>query len=196
MILDTGVNVTGQTEPFLCKDGHRSFLSNRKWDEDKIGHGTTIVKVITERLDPKKSCIVVFKTSGKGFESDARAKAYATALVNLASVNFNVLLLAFEDVSYFHKEAEWLDALLVKSKVQIVAAAGNSGEQLRENNHCKVYPACLRSKLLKKERFDIVGSTEGKFNQGKALTARRPSSFDDENGTSISAARFASELMD
>ena len=116
--------------------------------------------------------------------------------MNLASVDFNVLLLAFEDVSYFHKEAEWLDALLAKSKVQIVAAAGNGGEQLSENNNCNVYPACLRSKLLSKDRFHIVGSTEGKFNQGKALTARRPSNFGLENGTSISAARFASELMD
>ncbi|MGB0453980.1 MAG: hypothetical protein ACPGJV_09725 [Bacteriovoracaceae bacterium] len=85
---------------------------------------------------------------------------------------------------------------MANPKVHIVTAAGNSGVQLHENNQCNVYLACLRFKLSKKEKFHIVGSTDGKFNQGKVLTARRPSSFGLENGTSISAARFASELID
>lgn len=199
MILETGVNVTNKLKSFLCKDSHKSFLPNTTWNEDRIGHGTTIVKVISEKLNPQKACIVVYKTADTGLESNKRAEAYATALVNLTknhSGDVEVILLALEDVSYFYKEIEWFNSILANPNVKIVVAAGNSGVQLRENNSCPIYPACLKNKLSseeKKSRFVIVGSTDGNFNDGPVLDVKRRSGG---LGTSISAARYASELMD
>lgn len=196
IVLETGINITSKIAPFLCKNGHRSFLPNTPWNKDRIGHGTIIVKAIAEKLNPKKTCIVVYKTADKGVESSKRAEAYARALVNLtrkAPKNLYVVLLALEDVSYFYKEIEWLSSILVKPNVKIVVAAGNSGLQLRENKECSVYPACLKRYLSNKEKFHVIGSSDGNFNKGPLITAYRKS---DGLGTSISAARYASELMD
>lgn len=193
------MNVTNEIASFFCKAGHKSFLPDTSWNEDKIGHGTSIAKVLVQQMNPEKSCIVVYKTADRNIESNKKAEAYATALMNLASQDFDVLLLALEDVSYFYKEIEWLNTLLSKPNVQIVVAAGNGGVQLLENNECMVFPACLRPKLKNKNRFHVVGSTDRKFNDGKLgeiLTAKRESKFGRENGTSFSAARYASELMD
>lgn len=199
IILDTGLNVTSELRPFLCEDGHKSFLPSRAWDQDREGHGTLIVKTIAEKINYNRSCIVVFKTADKGLESSKRAEAYATALVNLTrnhSDDVKVILLALEDVSYFYKEIEWFNSILANPNVKIVIAAGNSGVQLRENNSCPTYPACLKNKLSNEEvqsRFVIVGSTDGNFNDGPMLDVKRRSGG---LGTSISAARYASELMD
>ena len=199
VILDTGVNVTSELKPFLCEDGHKSFLPNSSWNQDREGHGTLIVKTIAENINYNESCVVILKTADKGLESNKRAEAYATALLNLTrnhSGDVKVILLALEDVSYFYKEIEWFNTILTNSNVKIVVAAGNSGVQLRENNSCPVYPACLKNKLSNKEvqsRFVIVGSTDGNFNDGPMLDAKRKSGG---LGTSISAARYASELLD
>jgi len=196
VVIETGVNVTKDITPFLCKDGHKSFLPNTTWDKDRIGHGTTVLKAIAENLDPERSCIVVYKTADKGIQSNKRAEAYASALVNLTKKEprgFQVLLLALEDVSYFYKEIEWFNSILAKPNIKIVVAAGNSGLQLRENKECSIYPACLKRHLSNKENFLVIGSSDGNFNEGPLITAYRKS---DGLGTSISAARFASELMD
>lgn len=196
LIIETGVNVTSTLKLFLCNDGHKSFLPNTLWSEDKIGHGTTIVKTIAEKLDHQKSCVVIYKTADKGVESDKRAEAYATALLSLTRKppnNLQVVLLALEDVGYFYKEIDWFNSILAKSNIKIVVAAGNGGLQLRENKECPIYPACLKGHLSNKEQFHVIGSSDGNFNKGSLITAYRKS---DGLGTSISAARYASELMD
>jgi hypothetical protein len=196
VVIDSGVNLNSEINRFLCKEGHKSFLQGRLWNQDKIGHGTTIVEILIKKLDSKRHCIVVLKTADRGVESKKRAEAYAIALMNLASKDFNVLVLALEDTGYFFKEIDWFNALLSKTKTDIVVAAGNGGVQLRENKDCNVYPACLRSKLRNKHRFHIVGSTDGRFNKGPLITANRNSRYKGKSGTSLSAAVFASELMD
>lgn len=196
VIFETGVNVTSEIAPFFCTNGHKNFLPRSSWNEDKIGHGTSITKVLAQKMNPEKSCIVVYKTADQNVESNKKAEAYATALMNLASQDFDILLLALEDVSYFYKEIEWFNTLLSKPNVQIVVAAGNGGVQLLEKNKCMVFPACLKPKLLNSDRFHIVGSTDGDFNDGPLVSAKRSSRHGQESGTSFSAARYASELMD
>ncbi len=196
VVIDSGVNSNSEINRFLCKEGHKSFLLGRPWNQDRIGHGTTIVEILIKKLNSKRHCIVVLKTADLSVESKKRAEAYAMALMNLATKDFNVLVLALEDTGYFFKEIDWFNTLLSNTNTDIVVAAGNGGVQLRENKSCGIYPACLRPKLINNHRFHIVGSTDGRFNKGPLITAKRNSRYKGKSGTSLSAAVFASELMD
>lgn len=195
VIIDSGVSKKIDSK-FLCGSGHKSFVDGSLWQEDVTGHGTLMAKIITEKINPQKYCLVILKTSAKWLESDKRAEGYAKALMYLASFDFDLLLLSLEDKSYFFKEIEWLNNLLTQSKVQIVVAAGNGREQLRENYGCNVYPACLKPKLINNSRFHIVGSTDGRFNQGNLVSVRENPDYKGESGTSISAARFLTSLTE
>ncbi|MGB0453992.1 MAG: hypothetical protein ACPGJV_09785 [Bacteriovoracaceae bacterium] len=189
VILESGVNVTEKLKPFLCNNGHRSFLKGQAWNKDETGHGTTILEVLSQKLDPNKHCILVYKTTDR----KARAYEYAMALIELQRVDFEVLLLALEDVGYFYKEIGWLDSISSRSKV--VVAAGNGGVELGNKKSCNVYPACLIHKIDNQKNFFVIGSNDRRFNYGEIIKEKRNPNHKDQSGTSISAARFASELM-
>lgn len=187
VVLESGVNVNETLRPFLCKIGHKSHLPGKPWDVDETGHGTAVVEILSQTLNPKIHCILILKTT----DGKSRAEEYATALIDLTSVDFDVLLLALEDKSYYYKEVGWLDNLASKS--QIVVAAGNDGIELREDS-CEVFPACLKYKLKNKKRFHVVSGLG--FNRGPLVEFRQEPCHKNTCGSSFSAARFAGQLFE
>jgi hypothetical protein len=112
ILIDSGINVSSRINPFLCKYGHKSFIEGSSWNEDRHGHGSLMAEVIIQKLDLKEHCIVIVKAAEKGIGSSIKANAYASALRYLASLDFNIILLALEDVSYFYKEPVFVPSSL------------------------------------------------------------------------------------
>lgn len=195
LLLDGGVNPSPLLRPFLCRDGHKSFLPGDQSNplEDVIGHGTMIATVISEYINPKTHCLVIYRTFAK--EGGAIAtKAYMHGLLDSRDHKYEVIVIAMEDEGYYLDEIKVFKELTENSRIFI--ATGNDTKDL--DKKCDVYPACLATQINSKN-FRVVGDEKGEFNLGKLINEREPSEYSlnglDYKGTSVSTARAAARYV-
>jgi len=187
VIMDTGININAKLRSFLCKDGHRSYLPNTNWDSDEYGHGTQVAELVAKNMIIGRHCMMIYKTS----DGKSQPEAYATALKELTMRgDFDVLLAAIEDVSYYYAEVGFYSK--ITSFADVVVPSGNDKKMLTEKS-CEIYPACLYWQMVKKDKFHVIGA-QG-FNKGTLLRTKRNPYYKSLKGTSFSAARWAGELL-
>lgn len=192
LLIDSGVNLDKSIEPFLCKQGHKSFLVGEHNNPlvDSTGHGTVMLKAIASKLDPKKHCVVIYKT----YPGYPAPEPYAKALLEAQRWKFDSVAIALEDVSYYFEEPNWLKELAEVSRVFV--SAGNAGKDL--SKICDVYPACL-SKEIDSENFRVVGSRQKGMNEGGPINEIEEGEITVNNeswkGTSFSTARAAASFV-
>lgn len=164
-VIDTGVNVNEKLKPFLCKGGHISLVDDYPLRDANINmHGTNVVGLISENLDPKRECILMIKFYKDGLATDFFKKVRT-------AVDYAVFREAkFINMSLGGDGASDLEKLAILSAlekgIRVSVAAGNDRRNLDWN--CYYYPACYR---FNRTTFHVVGSTTGKYsNFGKKIT--------------------------
>jgi hypothetical protein len=195
LIIDSGVNPYPELKPFLCNDGHKSFLIGDQSNplDDRMGHGTMIAKVISEYIDPNSNCLVIYRSFAKKGGA-ITTRAYMYGLIEANNHKYEAIVIAMEDEGYYNDEIKLFKELSQKSRIFI--AAGNHTKDL--DKKCDVYPACLAAQINSKN-FRVVGDEKGEFNLGKLINEREPSEFSlnglDYKGTSVSTARAAARYV-
>jgi subtilisin family serine protease len=148
-ILDTGLNVTPEIEPYLCRDGHAAFVSRDL--SDPIGHGTAVAEIIAERINPARACITIIKWYDPGvpFHPDHVLRSYRHAL----KIGARVVNLSAGGAYASDEEYAAIKAIL-EAGIEFVVAAGNSSQDF--NKACTEYPACYNFSQFK--NFTVVGA--------------------------------------
>jgi len=189
LLIDSGVNVTKEIEPFLCKEGHKSFTDESPLN-DETGHGSAMAATMAEKLDPFKHCIVVYKVYNK---KKIDTTAFFNAILKAENDRFKAVVIAHEDEGYYNDEIAVFKNLSLRSVVFV--AAGNGGKNL--SYKCDVYPACL-AENVKSENFRVVGGTEDLNRGGPINEVANPDKIFNNSqwhGTSVSTARAASQFV-
>lgn len=150
-VIDTGVDLKKTNLlPYVCSEGNISFVKGKAL-EDSIGHGTNVIGLIADKIDPVRFCILVLKTCGEDLQivnNTNKAIAYAIKQnVKYINMSFN---------GNIPDETEFKLIKLALSKgIKIAVAAGNEGKDL--DRKCDSFPACY-TKYLNSKLFRVVGS--------------------------------------
>lgn len=151
-VVDTGLYMSKEIEPYVCLDGHRDFT--RTDLQDRFGHGTNVAHLIAKSLDPVKHCLVIVKWL------DPSTPAIATNFTLQAAIYYA----AHSDVSYINvsagggyrmKKEEKAIKFALDRGARVVVAAGNDGYDLSAG--CIYYPACYP---FKHDNFYVVGALD------------------------------------
>lgn len=192
-VIDTGINPSKELKPFLCTGNH--YDVTHTGIEDRIGHGTTVVRLIAERINPKKTCILVLKYYK---EDDGNLNRELEALkIILTEPNIKFVNFSSGGDNPDRREQELIKGLIDK-QIYFVTAAGNSGLELKKNP-CYYYPACYGYEF-NSMFFKVVGNgskpTERyrSSNYGPVVTDWRDGATDKGSGTSFSTAIKTGEL--
>lgn len=162
-IIDTGININQVDKKYLCRGGHSS-LTDSKWYEDDIGHGTNIYNIITQGMNPNTSCIRIFKIGDKN--TDGNSISFNLNVVLNYLIDSKVKLINISMAGYGFSLIEHINLVrLVYSGKKVVVAAGNNNQNL--DKKCDIYPACH---AIYHDNFIVVGSNCGRFsNYGKVV---------------------------
>ena len=150
-VLDTGMDTT---DPYMCPES-RDFTGEGLADLD--GHGTNITRLIEDNAGPGNYCILMLKI----FYIDPFQPHYAEALEYLVAQHAQLVNMSIGGELFMPFEKTALLAVLNQG-AQLFAAAGNDSLELTRKN-CKIYPACLDS------RIRVVGSTAASSNYGNRV---------------------------
>jgi len=188
-VIDTGINVSPKLKPFLCTSGHISLVDDFPLRDSNVQmHGTNIVGLISENLDPKRECILIIKFYKDGLHEDFFKKVRtAVDYAVFRQVKFINMSLGGEGVSDLEKLAI---SNAIDKKIRIAVAAGNGlfkpikdkdGKFVRLDGtrdkvdrwprkyyaawigqdldkNCYYFPACYQ---FPSEYFRVVGSNTG-----------------------------------
>jgi subtilisin family serine protease len=191
-VIDTGLNITKEIAPYLCKDGHKAIVSRDL--SDPIAHGTAVAELIAQEINPDEACLVIIKWYDPGvpFHPDHILKSYAWAL----QIGAKVVNLSAGGAYASEEEYQAIKAMLDKG-VEFVVAAGNSSQDF--DKACTEYPACYGFK--KYRNFTIVGALDGEeiayySNYGGQISAYREGKHKKTGmqGTSFAAPVVAGEI--
>jgi len=165
-VIDTGVHMLMANEDFMCDEKPVSYSGTSAYDSH--GHGTNIIGIISEGLNPKTHCIIsinFFNPKANGEESLQATIKSLKHVYNDHSVRYLNLSLggAFSSAT----EKLYIQRLLLRG-VTIVAAAGNNGQNL-DILHNHYYPASYKE-TLKYSNFHVVKSLHSTSNYGKIVT--------------------------
>jgi len=150
-MLDTGLYKYQEDSPAACKDGHFSYSSDIY---ARHPHGPNIFGLIASNLDIKKYCIVSIKYyDAKNSENYVKALYQTLNIPGLVGLN-----LSLSSKGALSSEIFVLKKL-VSQGVLIIAAAGNNGE-IVDNQNCDYYPACIKKEL---PALVVVGSSTGVY---------------------------------
>jgi subtilisin family serine protease len=197
VVIDTGISFAQSLKPYMCKNGKLSTSNDWK---DVDGHGTNIVGLIGDRINPKKTCVVSIKLdlkNSKNIEMDV-IKSMLMA-ENLKPVGVNISM-----AGNFSSRLELLSIVrMISSGVKVIVAAGNEGVNLDRN--CYIYPACYLAEIKKEKKiinisnFIVVGAKDVSVsNTGSVVTVTTNGSkqgFPVMSGTSQATANFTGKLF-
>jgi subtilisin family serine protease len=192
VVLDTGLNLTPEIQPYLCRDGHVSFAGPDL--VDRVGHGTVVAELIAAQVDPALVCLTIVKWYDDGPPYDARGiiAGYRHARrIGARVINYSA-------GGYFAASAEYEEIkLLLQAGIEFVVAAGNSSQNFDEA--CNEYPACYGFQNFR--NFVVVGALDGKniaeySNYGAGVHEYREGSHRKSGmrGTSFAAPVVAGEI--
>jgi subtilisin family serine protease len=192
-ILDTGLNVTPEIAPYLCRDGHAAFVSRDL--SDPIGHGTAVAEIVAARINPERACITIIKwyDPGTPFHPDHMLKSYMHALkIGARVVNLSA------GGAYASEDEYAAIKQLLEAGIEFVVAAGNSSQDF--NKACTEYPACYNFSRFK--NFTVVGALHGEnvadySNYGGIIKKYRSGDYPKAGmqGTSFAAPIVAGEIL-
>jgi len=198
-VIDTGVSHLMSQEKFMCKGKPVSTAHNSPYDDH--GHGTNVIGIIGQEIDPKTHCIVSIKFYNKLHSNVQTVKSTVKALkLVLADRSIRYLNLSLGGGQSYSIEKKYIRRLLIRG-VTITAAAGNEGKSL-DTEQGKYYPASYRE-TLKFPNFRVVGSKLPSSNYGKIVTDVRSGDRVKPNfwyarrlsGTSQAAAQKMAEII-
>jgi subtilisin family serine protease len=160
-VVDTGLPSDSKIMPYLCKG--LQFDVTDKGLEDVHGHGTNVVGIIAQNLNPKTHCISMIKwwhTAGEATwqVSERRIINYTKLLLKIKPSIVNLSL-----SGNLYSQAEYVGIkLLLLSGTKVVVAAGNDGKDLSLT--CDSYPACYK---IYSKNFLVVGAANSKYSNFK-----------------------------
>lgn len=175
VIIDTGLKITKEITPYLCSS---SYDSTKTGIKDNHGHGTNIVNIIAENMNPKKNCLYIIKFWNNG-ELEGTFNNYMKALRHIKTLtNVTYINLSLDGPLPDNDEMDLLKHFLSKN-IKINVAAGNNNLNLDET--CRAFPACYK---ISNPNFHVVGSNTGFYsNKGKVVKYW-------ENGSIVKAGGF------
>lgn len=157
-VIDTGYSYNSLFNATLCKDGHKDFTDDQKYENgvpvDEIGHGSNVAGLIHQRAvgvnigealsNPNEMqklkennlnyCLIIVKAFSRGsnVKSYIKSLEYVKSLKSVKLVNISAGGKDFDS-----QEDKLIKEMLDDNKI-IIAAAGNEGNNLDINNF---YPA-------------------------------------------------------
>jgi subtilisin family serine protease len=183
-VIDTGVDVTWASDliPFLCKDGHKDFTGSRFGYVDTHGHGTNIAWLITQGVDSRKYCLLIYKyyqSGGLGIDNlSNEVKAFRAAIDNGAKY------INLSGGGFDPSPAETMVVIeALMKKIKVVVAAGNESQEICSPH--KYYPACIAPN--DPNMFIVGNCVDGKYADS---SNRGPSVKQCENGMYQGPPRF------
>lgn len=194
-LIDSGLNTQG-LEPYLCENWNQDLTG--EGIKDTIHHGTTDAHLLTESIDPTKSCIIMFK-----YFSSARLSfnTYMNQAISKAidlGVQYINISAGGEDASALEKS---LLATALSKGIRIVVAAGNSHAKLTDKS-CNYFPACYG---FSSPNFYVVGNGDGKQIFASSNYGPKVNAWEDGtdrcyngvcmSGSSMSTAIFTGKLV-
>jgi subtilisin family serine protease len=166
-VIDTGVHKQMAKEKFMCENGVLD-ATGIKNPYDTHGHGTNIVGIIAEKINPKTHCIVsinFYVHYHSGEQSQASVNNALKMVIADPSIRYLNMSLGGE--GYSSLEQSYIKRLLIRG-VKVVVAAGNEGKNL-DTPMYKYYPASHRE-VLPYPNFYVVASELPSSNKGKVVT--------------------------
>lgn len=192
-ILDTGITVTDELSPYLCRSGHKDLTGTGI--QDSTGHGTVIANIVAKGIDSTKSCLVIIK-----WYDSLRNRTKDLSLAIQAAVSENVKIINISASGFGYKDDE-LDAirLAVHRGVTLVFAAGNDSINLSQT--CDVFPTCypVRNPLVHVVANYYQNTKTRTTNYSGPVTDKEDGDYWFGNkwwsGTSFSAAKVTNTLV-
>ena len=197
VVIDTGIKMFQSLSPYMCKNGRLG--SNSSW-LDKHGHGSNVIGLIGDKIDPIKTCIVSIKLDlGQSLTPE---KDIATVMEMTEKLNPIAVNISMSGVIHYESEKQSFIRLINKG-TKIIVAAGN--ESLNLDRGCLIYPACYL-KDIKSDRasssvsnFFVVGAKDtGSSNTGSVVTVTavgKKQGYPVMTGTSQATANFTGKLF-
>lgn len=194
VVIDTGLSEKQFTQNYICKNGAISAVPNVD-SIDRHGHGTNIIGLIAEKINPSKQCIVSIKVY---HDMNSNIEAYLTGLKIAVSLKPTYVNISMNGPSFDTNEFKYLFQIIKNGGI-IAVAAGN--ENINLDFNCDSFPACYKDSLPKsyRNKFFVVSSkTTGSGNTGSIVSVYldgKDKGIPKLTGTSQSTAIFTSLLI-
>lgn len=199
-VIDTGISREMAKKNFICKGGLLDFTQTHPYDTN--GHGTNIVEIISENINPKTHCIVSLKfylSTSSGSKNLSNSLNALRAVAEDYSIKYLNLSLGGPEPDIIERNI--LRSILARGVI-VTAAAGNERDNLDGKE--KYYPASYRE-TLKYKNFYVVKSRLYSSNYGSVVTdtyegCNRKSYLSDVTikplcGTSQASAQKMSDIL-
>lgn len=174
-VIDTGIDPTLMSKPWICKEGHKDFTGSGLVDNH--GHGTHIAGIVEQHakkviLDFKKNnlkslddatadfCIIAIKYFDPKVKSD-NLDLTIKSLRWAIDQKVDIINYSGGGTEYSEKEFKLIEEALKKG-IKVVAAAGNERSNLET---AKYYPA------MYDQRIFIVGNLQSNYDKTRAPTS-------------------------
>lgn len=165
-VIDTGILQHMATMPYMCKDGFKSIPGISP--EDKNGHGSNIVGIISKTVNPLTHCVVSINFYSQHGTATQKLQNLIQALKMVVSdKRIKYLNLSLGGPVPDTEERIYIKKILDMGII-VVAAAGNNGENLDKKLNT-YYPASYRHEF-KYNNFYVVGSLLMSTNYGSIVT--------------------------
>lgn len=149
LLIDAGVDQSYTTK--LCKDGHKSFVSE-SWKKDiTVKHGTIVTSIIQKYAGEGDYCITHYKIFSEG---EGSISGSISALNEALEHNFAVI-----NISMGGNFPDAVEGMLIKKHLDrstvIVSSAGNDAGNLDVD--CNYFPGCYDKRIV------LVGSLDSRY---------------------------------
>lgn len=198
VVIDTGVSFRQSLRPYMCKNS--TYSTYGTW-VDKHGHGTNVIGLIAEKINPEKTCIVSVKLEiPKNRDPEGYILKAMEITEKMKPIAVNI---SMSGSARFTSELYSVMRLLAFG-TKIIVAAGNDSMDL-DKKGCPVYPACYlddmkkRNKVINTKNFIVVGTTDtNSSNVGSVVTVKekgKDQGYPKMTGTSQATANFTGKLF-
>lgn len=187
VLIDSGVNVDSRLKSYMCEDGHKDFTNTTL--KDNIGHGTQMVEIISDYINPTKTCIVNLKWTDTFGNSGVLNAVTAMYYGYYALENVRVVNLSLSGLDYVEAE-ELAIKFLIKHNIHVVVAAGNNSTNLTKL--CDAFPACYP---IKSKYFHVAASkNRGMFGSNYGGPSVYEWGYQSSQSTARKSGKLAKEL--
>ncbi len=204
-VIDTGL-IKGELLPYLCKEGHKSFVGTDPFI-DSEGHGTFIVDIISQYINPSKQCLLIINYFHSEFSREDNGITLTKSINYAIEQNVKYINISSSGPDPIDAERKAIETAL-KQHIRVVVSAGNNGTDL--SKHCISYPSCYP---IRDYNFFIVGALNNlgsristsnyngpvnQYEKGLTVCAENIKNLDYKTcrtGTSVSTAVFTGKLV-
>jgi hypothetical protein len=162
-VIDTGFSAKNDAVP-QCPTGAKDFTGEGL--EDHYGHGTNISGLIDKHAKGSNYCQIILKYYTVRASEDNSIKHELLAF--RYAIDQKVDFINFSSTgSLYSKEEYALIKEALDKGITVVVPAGN--EDINLDKNCKVYPACLDSRLVVVSRNDFDAKIRRNYGYGKIV---------------------------